>query len=46
MAGVLRKKPRKAGPGLVFFNKEGLPISVRNAPNARRIRKQRLRAGR
>ena len=42
-AGVFRKKPRKAAPGLTFFNKQGLPISVSNAPNVRRIRKQAKR---
>lgn len=37
---VLRKVPRKAGPGRVFFNRQGMPISIRNSPNARRIRKK------
>ncbi len=42
---ILRKKPRKAGPGLTFFNKQGMPISIRNAPNAIRIRKARRARG-
>ncbi len=43
MAGlrVSRKKPRKAAPGRTFFNSRGLPVSVRNAPNVRRLRRKR-----
>ena len=37
---IFRKKPRKAAPGMTLFNKQGMPISVSNAPNVRRIRRQ------
>ena len=42
MAGlkIFRKRARVAGPGMTLFNKQGMPISVSNAPNVRRIRKQ------
>lgn len=40
---IFRNKPRVAGKDMTFFNKKGMPISVSNAPNVRRIRKQAKR---
>lgn len=40
---VLRRKPRRAAPGMVLFNRQGMPVSVRNAPSIRRIRKKAKR---
>ena len=43
MAGlrVNRKRPRRAAKGRTLFDSRGLPVSVRNAPNVRRLRKSR-----
>ena len=38
---VVRKKPRKAGRTRILFTKSGKPVSVRNAPAVRRLRKRR-----
>ena len=38
---VVRKQPRVAARGRVLFTRSGKPVSVRNAPNVRRLRKRR-----
>ena len=40
MSKIIRKKPRIAGKNRVFFDRFGRPISIRNAPSARKIRRE------
>lgn len=40
----VREEPRTAGRGRVFFDEFGRPLSIRNAPNVRRIKKKRASA--
>jgi len=40
---VVRKKPRMARKGEVLFDREGRAVSIRNAPNIRRLRKKKRR---
>ena len=40
---IIRRRPRIAGKGRVLFDKFGRTIAIRNAPNIRRLKKQRRR---
>ena len=40
----IREEPRTQGRGRVFFDEFGRPLSIRNAPNIKRIRKRRIKA--
>ena len=37
----IRETPRTAGKGRVLFDQFGRPVSVRNAPSVRRLKKRR-----
>ena len=39
--GIIRTTPRTARKGETLFDAEGRPVSVRNAPRIRRLRKRR-----